>query len=112
MAHSMLVHQGYRIAGNDERDAKKLKQLLELFDKSVLKEMLLERCSQAPGALTPLAYWMARNSGVYKKADIVEVLTSYSSGEELEMINGEGDLPLHVVSPLRVLPYCSILDKN
>jgi hypothetical protein len=43
---------------------------------------------------------MAKNGGVYKKADIVEVLTSYSLGEELEMINGEGDLPLHVVSPL------------
>jgi len=112
MAHSMLVHQGYRIAGNDERDARVLKQLLELFDKSVLKEMLLERCSQAPGALTPLAYWMAKNGGVYKKADIVEVLTSYSSGEELEMINGEGDLPLHVVSPLQALPYGLILDKN
>lgn len=100
MAHSMLVDQGYQTARNDEKDAKELKQLLELFDKAALKEMLLERCSQAPGALTPLAYWMAKNGGDYKKADVVEVLTSYSSGEELEMINGEGDLPLHVVSPL------------
>jgi hypothetical protein len=95
MAHSMLVQQGFR---NAWTDVETLKQLLELFDKAALKEMLLERCNQAPGALTPLAYWMAKKDGSYKKADIVEILTSYSSGEELEMINGEGDLPLHVVS--------------
>jgi hypothetical protein len=112
MAHSMLVDQGYQTARNDEKDAKELKQLLELFDKAALKEMLLERCSQAPGALTPLAYWMAKNGGDYKKADVVEVLTSYSSGEELEMINGEGDLPLHVVSLLQAFPSCSILREN
>jgi Ankyrin repeat len=101
MVHSMLVHQGYRTARTDEKDTKELKSHLELFDRAALKEMLLERCSQAPGALTPLAYWMAKNGGNYKKADVVEMLTSYSSGEELEMINGEGDLPLHVVGPLQ-----------
>lgn len=93
MVHSML----YRAFGA-KSDAKKVKELLELFDKAALKEMLVERCNQAPGALTPLAYWMAKNNGNYKKSDIIELLTSYSSGEELEMINGEGDLPLHVVS--------------
>jgi uncharacterized protein (DUF2249 family) len=40
---------------------------------------------------------MAKNNGNYKKPDIIEALSKYSSGEELEMINGEGDLPLHVV---------------
>ena len=102
MAHSMIVEQGYRTSWTD---VEALKQLFELFDKAALKEMLLERCSQTPGALTPLAYWMARKDGSYKKADIIEVLTSYSSGEELEMINGEGDLPLHVVSDVHL--HCS-----
>jgi len=102
MAHSMVVQQGYRTSWTD---VEALKQLFELFDKAALKEMLLERCTQAPGALTPLAYYMARKDGSYKKADIIEVLTSYSSGEELEMINGEGDLPLHVVSAIHL--HCS-----
>jgi ankyrin repeat protein len=96
IAHSVLVSQNHSAA---RTKAKEIKKLLELFDKDALKEMLLERCNQAPGALTPLAYWMARNNGSYKKDKVVKVLTSYSSGEELEMINGEGDLPLHVVSP-------------
>jgi ankyrin repeat protein len=103
MAHSLLVCQSYRTARTKTKDIKKL---LELFDKAALKEMLLERCNQAPGALTPLAYWMAKNGGSYKKDKIVKVLTSYSSGEELEMINGEGDLPLHVVRPIHPFPPC------
>jgi hypothetical protein len=71
---------------------------------SVLPDSLEQKSSEGwtplhlAGALTPLAYWMAKNNGNHKKSDIVEILTSYSSGEELEMINGEGDLPLHVVS--------------
>jgi len=77
--------------------SKVLQKLLELFDKDAVKEMLLERCSEAPGALTPLAYWMAKNGGSYKKPDFIAILAKYSSGEDLEMINGEGDLPLHVV---------------
>ena len=97
MVHSMLVSQNQSRARTKAKD---IKELLELFDKDALKEMLLERCNQAPGALTPLAYWMAKNNGSYKKDKVVKVVTSYSSGEELEMINGEGDLPLHVVSPL------------
>jgi ankyrin repeat protein len=97
MAHSMLVSQNH---ARVRTKAKEIKELLELFDKDALKEMLLERCNQAPGALTPLAYWMAKNNGSYKKDKVVKVVTSYSSGEELEMINGEGDLPLHVVRPL------------
>lgn len=40
---------------------------------------------------------MATNNGKYKKSDFIDVLQSYSDGKNLEMINGEGDLPLHVV---------------
>lgn len=72
--------------------------MIELFDKHLIREMMVERCTLAPGSLTPLANWMARNMGSYKKTDIAAILAEYSTGEDLEMINGEGDLPLHVVS--------------
>lgn len=94
VVHNMLASYSDASA---RTDATKLHNMMELFDKEALKKMLLERCSDSPGALTPMAYWMAKNNGIYKKADIVEVLSQYSCGEELEMINGEGDLPLHVV---------------
>ena len=78
-------------------DAEKFQQLISLFDKSAIEEMLLERCTEKPGALTPLAYYMAKNAGSHRKTDIVAILSKYSNGEDLAMINGEGDLPLHVV---------------
>ncbi|KAH7360980.1 ankyrin repeat-containing domain protein [Rhexocercosporidium sp. MPI-PUGE-AT-0058] len=77
-------------------NAENIQQLIRLFDKSAVEEMLLERCTERPGALTPLAYFMSKNSGTYRKPDVVSVLSKYSNGEDLAMINGEGDLPLHV----------------
>ncbi|KAG0652383.1 Ankyrin-3 [Hyphodiscus hymeniophilus] len=75
---------------------KKLQTMIDLFDKDAVKEMLLERCNSHPGALTPLAYFMSCSTGNWKETNIVEILAKYSTGDELEMINGEGDLPLHV----------------
>ncbi|KAF4634032.1 hypothetical protein G7Y89_g4076 [Cudoniella acicularis] len=94
MLHSLVAsNQPYNAA---RVDAESLESIIELLDKDVVKEMFLERCSIAPGALTPLALWMAKNGGAYKKPDVVKMLSKYSSGEDQEMINGEGDLPLHV----------------
>lgn len=101
VVHSMVVTQR---AERAIEDAKKLKSIIELFDKKAVEEMLLERCTMTLVALTPLALWMAQNDN-YGKADVVAVLTSYSTGEDLEMINGQGDLPLHVVSPALSLFY-------
>ncbi len=95
VVHNMLVQQQKN--GLAKTDAEKLQKMIELFDKAAVGEMLLERSSERPGALTPLAYWMSKNDGVYKKPDIVTILSKYSNGEDLEMINGEGDLPLHMV---------------
>ncbi|ESZ92311.1 hypothetical protein SBOR_7302 [Sclerotinia borealis F-4128] len=73
----------------------RLESIIKLFHKRDIQEMLLERADEYPSALTPLALWMSKSSG-YDSEDVLEVLLKYSTGEELEMINGEGDLPLHV----------------
>ncbi|KAK0126771.1 hypothetical protein ONS95_008352 [Cadophora gregata] len=93
IVHHMLAPKNMARANTN---AEKLQQLISLFDKSAVEEMLLERCTEKPGALTPLAYYMAKNAGSYRKSDIVSILSKYSNGEDLAMINGEGDLPLHV----------------
>jgi len=87
-------------SGSPRTDHEAVEAMIKLFDKEAVKEMLLERCSVCPGALTPLGMWMFYNTkqGYCKHARVLEVLANYSSGEDLEMINGEGDLPLHVVS--------------
>ncbi|RFU35722.1 hypothetical protein B7463_g570, partial [Scytalidium lignicola] len=94
LVHAMVVKR----AGIPTSNAKVLSSLISLLDKQDVKEMLLERCSCQPGSLTPLAYWLSRSNGagMQGKVDVIKVLSDYSTGEELDMINGEGDLPLHV----------------
>ncbi|KAF7937481.1 uncharacterized protein EAE98_001795 [Botrytis deweyae] len=72
-----------------------LESIIKLFNKKDVQEMLLERSDDYPSAVTPLALWMSKATH-YDSADVIEVLLKYSNCEELEMINGEGDLPLHV----------------
>ena len=94
-----------RLGHGGRKFAKKLQIIMELLDKQAMKDMLLERCTCAPGALTPLAYAMSKGSA---SPAIVKVLSQYSTGEDLEMINGEGDLPLHVVRT----PECKFTQKR
>lgn len=92
MIHSMLKQASQW----SKEDRERLEKMLDLFDKEALKEMFLERCNEKPGALSPLAYFMTVNRGNFKGSEVVSILAKYSNGEDLSMINGEGDLPLHV----------------
>lgn len=92
IVHALLGNRN----GGARTSGKKLQAMIDIFNKVSVKEMLLERCINHPGALTPLAYWMSRSGGSWKRTNIIEILSKYSTGEDLEMINGEGDLPLHV----------------
>jgi ankyrin repeat protein len=90
-------------------DPDKLRAIIGLFDKKHVEEMLLERCTLEPSlsTVTPLAYWMSKNTD-YKKPDIIEVLTEYSRGDDMGLVNGEGDLPLHQASSF---PFASPFAK-
>ncbi|RDW70384.1 hypothetical protein BP5796_08781 [Coleophoma crateriformis] len=92
--HSVCPRRGrYQI----QSETDKLESMIEILDAENVKEMMLERCAHTPGALTPLAYWMAkRYDAHYTKSNIIAVLCKHSDLQELEMINGAGDLPLHV----------------
>ncbi|APA10450.1 hypothetical protein sscle_06g052200 [Sclerotinia sclerotiorum 1980 UF-70] len=79
----------------DENTISRLESIINLFDKKDVQEMLLERADDYPSALTPLALWMSKATQ-HDIESVLEVLMKHSTGEELEMINGEGDLPLHV----------------
>jgi hypothetical protein len=95
-----------------EKKMADIQSMVDLFDKNIVKEMLLERTSTASGALTPLAYWMSQglaHNSDHIKLDFISLLTQHSTGEELEMINGEGDLPIHVVSLLYFVFHVAFL---
>ncbi|EMR81433.1 putative ankyrin repeat protein [Botrytis cinerea BcDW1] len=79
----------------DKETISSLESIIKLLDKKDVQEMLLERSDDYPSAVTPLALWMSKAKR-HDSVDFIELLLKYSTGEELEMINGEGDLPLHV----------------
>lgn len=103
------------LLGKQDLSAPKLREILDCFDKKAVKEMMLERCKVEPTALTPLALWLSQivdfnvhNYGNSEpsanKHEILKVLVEYSTGEDLEMLNGEGDLPVHVSNISVVFP--------
>jgi hypothetical protein len=84
--------------GQIKKKASELESIIELFDKDLVKEMMVERCTWNGETSTPLALWMSSNKSEYTETDFVQILAKYSTGKDLEMINGEGDLPLHMVT--------------
>ncbi|CAG8970761.1 hypothetical protein HYALB_00001546 [Hymenoscyphus albidus] len=89
MLHSMVATLHHH-----RKNAAGLQNMISLFNEEAVEEMLVERTSQ-PESATPLAYWMLHNGQSFIKPEIIAVLAKYSSGEDLTMINSEGDLPLH-----------------
>ncbi|PQE10383.1 ankyrin repeat protein [Rutstroemia sp. NJR-2017a WRK4] len=101
----------HTFVANIQNEPQKLDEFLQLFDKKDVEEMMLERCNDYPSALTPMALWLQSNNAT--KPDVLEVMMKYSTGEELEMINGEGDLPLHVSikkNLLQITPF--LISRN
>lgn len=115
----LLISAGASQRGRDKQDkniihlllekqnlkTSELREMLSCLNPDAVKQMMLERCKVAPTALTPLALWLSQiHDNLYHsfhpqidqpKHEILKVLMEYSSGQELEMLNGEGDLPLH-----------------
>lgn len=86
-------------------DAARIESLLHLIDKRVRKTLFLERCQQSPGGTTPLAHWLSQNDDYeyspYKtlskkrSSAIFETILKHSDGEDLLMMDGSGQFPLH-----------------
>lgn len=113
-----LVHSAIRYSSqNTEVGLKKLRHLLELIDTRLLAGMFTERASSEPGATTPLAQWVFStvkgslhwygshqgcfnrgiDEAISKQQDFLRLLLDFSKGEDLGLVNGEGDTPVHAV---------------
>lgn len=95
------------LASCDSPDDKKLArvhELLDLVDTRLLASLFKERTTDAPGAATPLARWLHTanlNTNVDESKDNTRVLSlvlEFSKAEDLSIISGEGDTPLHVAA--------------
>ena len=89
---------------NFEKDLGHIRELFGLIDPRLLASLFTERTTVDPGAATPLARWIHANirSNYYNHAvevdreKFVQVILEFSKGEDLSMVNGEGDTPIHV----------------
>jgi ankyrin repeat protein len=80
-------------------DIAHIRNLIETIDKRLISGMCLQRCSRSPGSLTPLALLVAQYYVSNEiRVDMARLILEYSQGAELELLNGEGHTPLHVVA--------------
>jgi ankyrin repeat protein len=96
-----LIHSLLMQSFNSDRHVKELRTMLDLIDHRLLADFFLERSSETPGALTPLAQFIKATSHLTNKWSehnnkALRVILAYSKGTELSVINGEGHTPLHV----------------
>jgi ankyrin repeat protein len=102
-----------------EGGLEKARKLFALIDTRLLPSLFTERTTAAPGAATPLARWLhvalptnewSFNSKIFE--EILELLFELNKGEDLNIVNGEGDTPVHLAvrrgadQVLRIMLQC------
>jgi hypothetical protein len=103
LVHSLLCP----ISGGGRTIPKGISEMLALIDERLRTSLVTERTSAGPGAATPLALWLDtvgsssfgskyHDNDSDDKCTTLSILLSFSpQAEELELINGAGDTPLH-----------------
>jgi ankyrin repeat protein len=97
IVHSLLSRNFIRL---DMGDLDRIRELLGLIDPRLLPSLFLEQTTEGPGAATPLAHWIhqcIREGGCNDEwlVKFVRLILEFSKGEDLGIVNGEGDTPLH-----------------
>lgn len=102
IVHAALVPNNDRERTNPDN----VRELLSLINPEIYPGLATERSFADPGFTTPLARWLYLQYRYFSSADmprekqrnmteLVQMLFQFSKGAELEVINGEGDTPLH-----------------
>jgi ankyrin repeat protein len=102
IVHSILSSKFTSI----EKDLPRISDLFGLIDPSLLTSLFTERTTALPGAATPLACWLYTcfkpNYNETVSSDgheaVVHAILEFSKGEDLGLVNGEGDTPLHAAA--------------
>ncbi|KAH9862150.1 hypothetical protein IAQ61_010353 [Plenodomus lingam] len=103
IVHSLLT-TGFKNDETDE-DITRLRELLNVIDPRLIPSLFEERTTELPGAATPLARWLHtyvkpsryNQEGNQAREKFLSVLLEFSKGEDLSIINAEGDTPVHSV---------------
>jgi hypothetical protein len=90
MLHLLLLSPGQGYIQEPE----KLSSFLQSVDRSVLHQLLEQRCDESPGGLTPLARWIHTRPAAN---GLFTTLLNVSNLAVLERLDGRGHTLLHVV---------------
>ena len=99
ICHSLLMRNFHR----SKSEATHVEELLGLIDSRLIVSLCKERTTALPGAATPLARWMYEHFSrsmwegdrTANLEEFVETILKFSTGEDLDAVNSEGDTPLH-----------------
>jgi ankyrin repeat protein len=89
----------------------RVRELLGLINGRLISSLFTERTTKSPGAATPLACWLNthlkdyrsrynyydNDDGVGNYEKLIKLILEYTKGEDLNIVNGEGDTPIHAV---------------
>jgi ankyrin repeat protein len=86
-----------------EKDLPRIRDLFSLIDPRLLVSLFTERTTALPGAATPLACWLYTSFQHHNtetpwsdgREALVHTILEFSRGEDLGLVNSEGDTPLH-----------------
>ncbi|KAK8155182.1 ankyrin repeat-containing domain protein [Phyllosticta citrichinensis] len=110
LIHTLLQNIPHE-AGDDVYRPQQLSKMLDLVDRRLLPSLFTERSATDFGGSTPLSKWLetlACDSD--RDAAILNVILDFSpSLEELELVNGAGDTPLHIVIRKQFLRLANII---
>ncbi|KAL7953213.1 ankyrin repeat protein [Trichoderma compactum] len=91
MLHLLLISP----TGNYVAEPEKLASVLRSMDRSLLHQLLEQRCDESPGGQTPLARWISNRP---PPNAVLTALLEISNPTPLEMLDGAGYTPLHIVT--------------
>ena len=110
----LLLHReaNYRPHRGPKEELRVTRELLDLIDPEIRKEMFLERSSENPGSLTPLHYWIYRSALNKNSTMMLDLILEYSGGVELGLINGAGETIVHTLINLHKYDVLEALLKH
>ncbi|KAF5575373.1 ankyrin repeat [Fusarium pseudocircinatum] len=99
----------------------RLEAILELFDQDLLRNHISQQRQSLQGkANTPLHSWISKmaNDGssnslsAFEQKEMLTLLLRYTSGKELELLNCEGNTPLHTAVEKEYITITGVLVRH
>jgi hypothetical protein len=123
-----LVHLALApLNGSSHLESTKVDKLLSIIDKRLIRSLFLERCSEGPTGMNPCTRWVTKleiNESANQATDkndpkpsdkaiaTFETMMKYTDMEALRMLDGSGQLPLHICTKKAINSILEVMVKR